>query len=388
MNLSSKRLGGRFSVDMWCPRAKIIIISSMKLYEYQGKELFKKYGINVPKGELINLGETGDISGSAVLKAQVLSGDRKKGGGIIFVKEGEAASGVAKLLGSKLNGEIINSVLVEEMVDIQAEYYASISYDTSVRGPVLALNTVGGTGISAAKTYPLDITQSVIPEAELVKYLLDAGFAETDIKELVGIIQNLWKLFVTEYALLAEINPIFKTKDGKFIAGDSKVIIDDEKVNPNERRFISMGGDIAILASGGGASMLNMDSLLKYGGKPANYAEYSGNPKADIVKTLTKKVLEQQGINALWVIGGTANFTDIYETMSGFIDGLQSLSEKPQYPILIRRDGPRQKEAEEMLRNFAKEKGYDMHIYGRELPMEESARMIVELANLYKQKKS
>lgn len=358
----------------------------MKLYEYQGKELFKKYGIEAPKGELLSLGEIKSINGPAVLKAQVLSGDRKKHGGIIMVKEGDGGNEVEKLLGSKINGEVVEKILVEEMVDVQAEYYISLSYDTVTRGPVLALNKSGGSGIHAAQTYPLDITKSTIPEEELKKILSDAGFSQDDVKELANIIQNLWKLFIAEYALLAEINPVFKTKDGKFIAGDSKVIIDDEKVNPNERRFISMGGDIAILASGGGASMLNMDSLLKYGGKPANYAEYSGNPKADVVKSLTKRVLEQKGINALWVIGGTANFTDIYETMSGFIEGLQSLSEKPRYPILIRRDGPRQKEAEEMLRKFAEGSGYDMHIYGRELPMEESAKMIVELANAYKSK--
>ena len=352
----------------------------MKLYEYQGKELFSKYSILVPKGNLLNLGETGTLKGHAVLKAQVLSGDRKKHGGIIIVKNGDIGNKVAKLLGSEINGEAVDNVLVEELINVQDEYYMSLSYDTITRGPVLALNTAGGSGIDAAKTYPIDITRSDIPEGELAKILKDAGFETDDIRPLADIVQKLWKLFLSEYALLAEINPIFKTKDGKFIAGDAKVIIDDEKVNPNEKRFISMGGDIAILASGGGASMLNMDSLLKYGGRPANYAEYSGNPKADVVKDLTKRVLEQPGINALWVIGGTANFTDIYETMSGFIEGLQSLPEKPRYPILIRRDGPRQKEAEGMLRHFAQENGYDMHIYGRELPMEESAKMVVKLA--------
>lgn len=359
----------------------------MKLYEFQGKELFKKYGIEVPAGELFAATGGKTFSAPVVLKAQVLSGDRKKNGGIIIVKDGDAGSEIARLQGTQINGEPVNAVLVEELVDVGAEYYASISYDTITRGPVLALNTAGGTGIAAAKTYPMDITQSDIPDAELDRDLRDAGFPFEDIAELRNIIQKLWKLFIAEYALLAEINPIFKTKDGRFIAGDSKIIIDDEKANPNEKRFISMGGDIAILASGGGASMLNIDALLKYGGRPANYAEYSGNPKADVVKALTKKVLEQEGINALWVIGGTANFTDIYETMTGFIDGLQSLSEKPRYPILIRRDGPRQKEAREMLIKFAKENGYDMHIYGRELPMEESARMVVELAQKYQRRK-
>lgn len=358
----------------------------MKLREYEGKNLFQKYGIEIPKGVLIDRSYSAEVTKdkTAVLKAQVLSGDRKKHGGIIIASEEEVGNEIAKLFGKKINGEIVEKILAEELVNIEAEYYASISYDTNVRGPVLALSKKGGSGIEEADIYPLDITLEVIPSNFLKDVLQKSGFKENEFERLSDIIQKLWKLFLTEYALLAEINPIFKTKEGKLIAGDSKVIIDDEKVNPGEKRFVSMGGDIAILASGGGASMLNMDSLLEYGGKPANYTEYSGNPKGEVVKVLTKKVLEQPGINGLWVIGGTANFTDIYETLGGFLEGLESLPEKPKYPILIRRDGPRAKEAREMVKKFAEEKGYDIRVYGPEMPMHESARMIVELARGFK----
>ncbi len=358
----------------------------MKLREFEGKNLFKKYGIEIPKGELFSLGEAKVLKGPIVLKAQVLSGDRKKHGGIIIVKEGNVGNELVKLLGQEISGETVEKILAEELVDIDAEYYASISYDTNVRGPVLALSHKGGSGIHEADIYPLDITLEVFSESFLKDSLIKSGFRENDLPGLADIINKLWKLFIAEYALLAEINPIFKTKEGKLIAGDAKVILDDEKVNPDEKRFVSMGGDIAILASGGGASMLNIDSLLEHGGKPANYTEYSGNPKGEVVKVLTKKVLEQEGINGLWVIGGTANFTDIYETLGGFLEGLESLSEKPKYPILIRRDGPRAKEAREMVKKFALEKGYDIHVYGPELPMHESAKMIVELSKSYQLK--
>ncbi len=358
----------------------------MKLREYEGKELFRKYGIEPPKGELINSTSSAVLKGPVVLKAQVLSGDRKKHGGIIITKESDIGNNIAKLLGREINGEVVEKILVEELIDIAAEYYASISYDTVTRGPVLALNVTGGSGIEKAETFPLDILEATIPEKYLETILIKTGFPASDIAELSKIIQNLWQLFIKEYALLAEINPIFKTKSGHFVAGDAKVILDDEKINPNERRFVSMGGDIAILASGGGASMLNMDALLHYGGKPANYTEYSGNPKGEVVKELTKRVLSQPGINGLWVIGGTANFTDVFETLSGFVEGLESLPEKPKYPIVIRRDGPRQKEAAEMLKIFAAEKGYDMHIYDREMPMEQSAKLMVQLANEFARK--
>ena len=478
----------------------------MKLREYEGKILFKKYDIDLPKSELVEESGTREISLNfpVVLKAQVLSGDRKKHGGIVFVDDrNNLAKELDKLFSRKINGEKVEKILVEEKIEIADEYYASISYDTriyirnistrdagqlsqdqeartkayskqstedaatkrlsqldasqrvdadlssrfvaprqssalttdsssrladmdkstfnakgdisdidSFRGPVLALSKTGGSGISKAKIYPLDITLSPIPEIQLRSILVEAGFtsanshelADGQARELAGgagspademyklskLIQNLWKLFISEYALLAEINPIFKTKEGKLIAGDSKIILDDEKINPNERRFVEMGGDIAILASGGGASMLNIDSLLHYGGKPANYTEYSGNPKADIVKDLTRKVLGQEGINGLWVVGGTANFTDVYETMKGFLEGLESLADsigKPAYPILVRRDGPRQKEARELVEKFAREKEYNIKFYGSELPMEKSAKMIVQLAQEYKMRK-
>lgn len=360
----------------------------MKLREFEGKELFKKYGIPVPKSELFRLGEAKVIKGPAVLKAQVLSGDRKKHGGILIADESKIESAVQSLFGKDIQGEKVDTILVEEKIDIANEFYASISYDTNVRGPVLALSNKGGSGIESADLYPLDIDLENIPAEYLEASLSKSGFRSEDIAGLAGIIQNLWKLFLSEYALLAEINPIFKTKDNQFIAGDAKVIIDDEKIKPGEKRFVQMGGDIAVLASGGGASMLNIDYLLEYGGKPANYTEYSGNPKGEVVKALTKRVLEQPGLNGLWVIGNTANFTDIYETMTGFVEGLESLSEKPKYPIVIRRDGPRGKEAREMLEKFGREKGYDFHVYGSETPMYESAKLIAELAQKYKMSKS
>ena len=166
---------------------------------------------------------------------------------------------------------------------------------------------------------PVDMLWGV-PNFFLRDTLTAAGFPREDITGMSRIVRDLYDLFTKEYALLAEINPLFKTKDGMFIAGDAKIILDDEKYNPGERRFLEMDGDIAVLASGGGASLLNMDALLWYGGKPANYTEYSGNPKGEVVKKLTKRVLGRPGLKGCWVVGGTANFTDIYETLKGFLD--------------------------------------------------------------------
>lgn len=356
----------------------------MKLNEFEGKELFRKYGIPVPKGVVVTK-PTQKISlkPPVVLKAQVLSGERYKGGGIIFAGFiNETRAEIKRLLGSKVAGEKVTKVLVEEKINPRKEYYFGFSYDTNSRGPVLTLSPNGGSRIgkvNKSTIVPLDITLGAEPFI-IREALSHAKFPSEDFNALVSIIQKLWKLFIDEYALVAEINPLFKTQDGEFIAGDAKIILDDEKLNPGERRFIELGGDIAILASGGGASLLNIDALLHYGGKPANYTEYSGNPPAELVKELTKRVLDRRGLKGCWVIGGTANFTDIYETMRGFLEGLREIKPKPKYPIVIRRDGPRQEEAFLMLREMANKEGYDFHLFGSEISMAESARIMVREA--------
>ncbi|MEX2033284.1 MAG: ATP-grasp domain-containing protein [Candidatus Colwellbacteria bacterium] len=361
----------------------------MKLDEFEGKRLFQKYGIPVPRGVLVQRPtQRINLKLPLALKALVLSGERKKGGGIIFAGSiNGTRAGLRKLLNSKINGEKVEKVLVEERISPLKEYYFGFSYDTESRGPVLTLSPNGGSSIgtlsrSAAgrakpTIIPLDITLGAKPFI-ICEALSHAKFPSEDFNALVKIVQKLWKLFVDEYALIAEINPLFKVADGEFIAGDAKIILDDERLNPGERRFIELGGDIAILASGGGASLLNIDALLRFGGKPANYTEYSGNPPAELVKDLTKRVLDRRRLKGCWVIGGTANFTDIYETMRGFLEGLKEIKPKPKYPIVIRRDGPRQEEAFSMLRKIAQKEGYDFHLFGSEVSMAESAKIVVK----------
>ena len=295
------------------------------------------------------------------------------------VSKETALQAVRRLLDRVINGEEVRRVLVEERVAAIAEYYVSVSYDSATRGPVLSLARRGGTEIRGVRVFPIQIGEG-LPLYRARQALTEAGFTSSELAGFSSIIVKLWKLFVEEYALLAEINPLFKTKEGQFLAGDAKVVLDDEKVAPNKRRFLELGGDIAVLASGGGASMLCLDMLLRAGGRPANYTEYSGNPTSSVVKFLTRRVLRQEGLRGCWVIGGTANFTDIYETMRGFIEGLRSTSPKPLYPIVIRRDGPRQQEAFAMLRDAAGRWGYDLHLFGPETPMAASGEEMVKLA--------
>lgn len=342
----------------------------MKLLEYQGKELFRKYGIAVPNAVLLDASvEDIPLQFPVVLKSQVPSGDRKKKGGILFAeKKEDALSKIRELFQKAIDGAKPEKILVEEKVDSAEEIYASFSYDTDSRSPILALSLQGGTGIETADIFPVNLAQ---------RLRLDAfGIAP----KLHGIIQNLWNLFQKEQALLVEINPLFELADGTYIAGDAKIVLDDNVVNPQFRPYLDLEGDIAILASGGGASLLNLDILMREGGKPANYVEYSGNPPASVVEELIQKVLAKPNLKGCWVIGGTANFTDIYETLLGFAQGLRNITPKPAYPIVIRRDGPRREEAFAMLKEVAEKEGYDFHVFGPETSMAESAKIMVQLA--------
>lgn len=351
----------------------------MRLLEYQGKELFQKYGIPVPKGELV-FKHTSFVSlpPPFVLKAQVPVGNRGEGGGIVFIESQEAfEQEKEKLFATEISGFSPGLLLAEEKISYEKEYYVSFTYDTDSRGPVLGISEKGGVGIKEANIFPLDIFLGP-QDFYLRDILLRSHISPTP--QFIKLSQSLWELFQKEQALLVEVNPLFQLSEGNFVAGDSKIILDDNVMNPGARPYLDLDGDIAVLASGGGASLINLDALIHFGGRPANYVEYSGNPPASVVEELTLRVLSKPGLKGCWVVGGTANFTDIFETMSGFVRGLRKINPKPSYPIVIRRDGPRQKEAFEMLKEVARNEGYDFHLYGPETPMSESARMMVELA--------
>ncbi len=349
----------------------------MKLFEYEGKQVFEKYGIPLlnrqvldsPTAQLLNA-----LSLPVIVKAQVRTTDRKKAGGILIARTSEELDkALQQLFGKQIQGELVEKVMLEQLAEVAAEYYVSFSYDTKQRGPILAISPKGGSGIHEAFLHPIDVLKG-LDAKEITIALEKAGFPYEDLVDMTDIILKLWKLFNDEKTIVAEINPVLKTKDGKLYAGDAKVDL-------GKRRTVEqMGGDIAVIASGGGASLINMDALLLAGGKPANYTEYSGNPPKEVVTELTKQVFSQPGIKGCWVIGGTANFTDIFETMSGFVEGLRQVSPKPTFPFVIRRGGPRTQEAIAMLKEFAKREGFAFYIYGSDTPMIKTAQYIVDLA--------
>ncbi len=377
----------------------------MILYEFEGKKLLSDKGIKVPPFQIVDSATNRvRIKFPLVLKAQVLSGKRKDAGGIIFVnKKEEFKSKVKELLGKKINGEIVTEILAEEIIKHRREFYLALSYDTGSRSVVLTFSESGGTGIEnrESKIVPIDILNP-----QKTKVALPS--------KIQKILPKLIKSFLDNDLLLLEINPLVIDGKGNVFALDAKVKLDDTAMgrhkewnysprsihghNPTKREieakkidegdykgtagstYFDLPGDIAVLASGGGASLTAMDALVKAGGAPANYTEYSGNPSKEKVAKLTKIVLSKKGINGLWVVGAIANFTNIFETLTGFVESLRNIKPKPEYPIVIRRGGPHDKEAFAMLR---KVKDFDLHLYGEKTSIVESAKIMSSLAKKY-----
>ena len=401
----------------------------MILYEFEGKKLLKQEGVLIPESHLIStFNEIKSFNFPVVVKAQVLSGKRAKSGLIITCKDTtEAKKATTDLLGKTVGGEKTDRVLVEKYVfDKKGEYYLAITYSTETRSPVALVSKKGGVDVeemAAEFVAKLSINPVAGFQPWMARQILSqAGFQDVHFLSLTKILQQLWQVFTKYDARLVEINPLIEPEDGEFYAADAKIILDDEadfrrpephfpernvlgrlpteaekvakEIDANDHRgsagstYIELEGDIAIIAAGGGGSLVNMDALVALEGKPANYAEHSGNPPAEKLEKLTKIVLSKKGLNGCWFVGATANFTDIYETLRGFVEGLRSIKPKPTCPIVIRRGGPRYQDAFKMLREIGKKESYDFHIYGPETPMTSTAKILLELVNKYKKGKS
>ncbi|KKU73005.1 MAG: Succinyl-CoA synthetase, beta subunit [Parcubacteria group bacterium GW2011_GWA2_47_26] len=400
----------------------------MNLYEFEGKNLFAKYGITIPKGVCVYRGEDPvqryrELGLSElVVKAQVLSGKRGKNAGIRFCSSrDEVENSVRALLNMDLQGQYVAAVRLEERMDILEEHYLSIVYDTKIKQPVLIYSREGGVDIEEVgedKIFKqlLDIRLPIVTCKATQPYSAMDGslrhFAPCD-DILWSTIQNCWNCFLQEDARLVEINPLVKTREGRWIAVDAKVALDDDagfrhpewkgyaprtmlgrrptdrevnakKIDEGEAwyrgtagKYIEMDGDIAVLFSGGGASLANMDALYRAGLRPANYTEYSGNPPREKVYALTKVVLSKPGLKGLWIAGGVANFTNVKETFQGIADALDEV--RPKFPIVVRRAGPYEKEGMALMEECMRRNEFEMKLFGKETSMSETAEVLAAI---------
>jgi citryl-CoA synthetase large subunit len=386
----------------------------MNLYEFEGKNIFEKYGIKIPRGIVVRRGENFGAAytnlgvADVVVKAQVLSGKRGKGGGIKFCSSAEEVQKACEeIFAMNLRGQYIAAIRIEEKLAIAEEQYLSITYDTNKKQPVLIYSRDGG----------MDIED--VSEEKITKQWLD--IREGNIESEIPFAKELWQVFLKEDTRLVEINPLVKTVTGDWIAADAKIAIDDdafyrhsaEKMRgvvdwetfeprtmmgrlPTEReieakkidegeayyrgtagKYIEMEGDIALILNGGGASIANMDAIIAEGLKPANYTEYSGNPPREKVQALAKVVLSKPGVRGLWMCGVVANFTNMKETFLGIIDVLDEL--KPSYPIVVRRDGPESIEAIRLVEECAARNNLNLKIFNKDMGMSESAKIFADM---------
>jgi len=401
----------------------------MNLYEFEGKNIFEKYGIKIPRGVVVRRGE--DFAAAyttlgvpeVVVKAQVLSGKRGKGGGIQFASNAEEViKACDEIFAMNLRGQYVAAVRIEEKLHIAEEHYLSITYDTNKKQPVLIYSREGGMDIEDVpedkitkqlldirkENFEDFIQRPSIAAGELVALAVDGGD-----RELLNIQSKLWQIFLKEDTRIVEINPLVKTAEGEWFAADAKIAIDDDaffrhkewetleprtmlgrlptereieakKIDEGEAyyrgtagKYIEMDGDIALILNGGGASIANMDAIINEGLHPANYTEYSGNPPREKVHALAKVVLSKPGIRALWMCGVVANFTNMKETFLGIIDVLDEL--KPNYPIVVRRDGPESVEAIQLVEECAKRNNLKLKIFNKDMSMTESARVLAEM---------
>ena len=355
----------------------------MKLYESEAKELLEKRGLKAPNKE----GE------AYVVKAQVLASDRKNHGGIKFAESrGDAEKIAEEMKGLEIKGHEVKDIHIEEQINIQNEYYIAFLWDTENRNPAMLYSKNGGSGIE---------------DREVEKIILGQKNEFSELPEkLRPVVEKLFEAFLKEDMEFLEVNPLaFNGED--FVVLDALIELEDdasfrhernypertefarektereieaEKIDEDDHRgvagkYTELEGDIGMMLAGGGASLTNMDALIEAGGKPANYTEYGGNPPREKVYRLSKIIMSKD-IEGLLHVGGTANNTNILRTMKGFIQALKE--EKPDYPIVIRRDGPQSDEAFELLREVREELNLDMKLYRNDLPMTKSAEILME----------
>lgn len=398
----------------------------MNLYEFEGRKLFEKHGIKVPRGVVVRRGDNfvekyNELGAKdVVVKVQILSGKRGKNNGIRFCSSVEEVDlAVNELFNMQIRGQYVTAILITEKIEIAEEHYLSITYDTSTKQPVLVYSREGGMEIEEVK------------DEKIEKIGLDVRFPLLG-KEGTGVVENqpsltppfqggeifdiaksLWQCFLTEDCRVVEINPLVKTQAGEWLALDAKIALDDDaffrheewkdfesrtmlgrlpterenevrKIDEGEAyyrgtagKYIELDGDIAVLFSGGGASIANMDALIKTGLKPANYTEYSGNPPREKVYALTKIVLSKPNLKGLWIVGGVANFTDIAETFGGIVDALNEI--KPNYPIVVRRAGPNEDEGRRLMEECARKNNLILKYFGKEVSMSETTNELAKL---------
>ena len=343
----------------------------MKLYEYEAKEIFSKYGIPVPQGNLAaSAGEAEEISrklGDVVIKAQVLVGGRGKAGGIVRAKNPEEAKQNAqRILGMSIKGLPVKKLLVEEYKEPQIEMYLGVTIDRRARCPVIIASSQGGVDIEeTAKTSSQKIVRMRINsltgvhdyQARTLAYLLDKKNAS----EIADVIKKLYNVFIENDCSLAEINPLAFSQG--IFALDAKMVIDDsalfrqdfkeeetgslpELAKKSGMSYVGLDGDIGCIVNGAGLAMATLDMITANNGKPANFMDVRAGANAEQVKTALRIVSSIRNMKAL-LINIFGGLTRCDEVARGIIEVISEI----KVPLVIRLAGTNEEKGRRMLEN-------------------------------------
>ncbi|MBL8067550.1 MAG: ADP-forming succinate--CoA ligase subunit beta [Armatimonadetes bacterium] len=381
----------------------------MKLHEYQSKDLLSKYGVAVPGGEVaVNSSEAkaaaDRFGGKVVVKAQVLMGGRGKAGGVKLFQDSESAAQFAgDLIGKRLvsiqnpDGMVVEKVLVGELVDIAEEYYLSVLLDRAEQRLVVMVSKEGGVEIEqVAEENPDAIIRLYVDPAwglddfevrDAVKRANIPGPAQ---RQMVAMIKGLVQVYQKEDADLIEINPVAWTPEGKLLAADAKVSIDENALyrhpeydatkddaadHPIDAEagklgiaYVNLGGDIGIMGNGAGLVMCSLDEVNRAGGRPANFLDVGGGAGAERVKTCVNLVLKDPNVKGL-LINIFGGITRGDEVAKGLLAAFADLDVK--IPVVARIDGTAAEEGLKILEGS--------QIVGA-ATMQEAAQKVVELA--------
>ena len=351
----------------------------MKLLEYKGKELLKDYGIPIQSQAVIE--SAGEVASAAerfkppyVLKAQVASGSRGKAGGIKFANDRAEAEKLAEeMIGMTIKGNIVKKLLITEKAEVKDEWYLSVILDRVSKSPMIIFSPLGGIDIEeTARDDPDKIVKIVVNplmgiKDYMARYIFSKfSLAEPYFKDFNSILKNLYRLFTTYDATLAEVNPLAVTKDGKLIALDCKADIDDSSLfrhpdiydfreNMDEdvlikeaRRFnflyitLKGKGDIAVMSNGSGMLMSCIDLITKEGAEVRAALDLGGGATSERICEAVKIVFKQRNTKYLFIsiFGG---ITRCDEVAGGVKLALEDgLSDKV---IIIRLEGTNKGEA-------------------------------------------
>jgi len=356
----------------------------MKIHEYQGRELFKEYGIPVSEGELVtDISRVGEISDQlgypAVIKAQVHVGGRGKAGGVKLVKDKEEAIAKATdILGMDIKGITVKKLFIGKAAEIKKEYYLGAILDRSKLGITFMASSEGGVEIEevaannpeAIHKLTVQIRENLELNQDHLHDFVGGIFDPVHIKSAVEMINKLYKLFVEKDCSIAEINPLIIDGNNELLAIDAKVNFDDNALfrhpeienlrDPAEEdaeetlakekglSFVKLEGDIGCMVNGAGLAMTTMDLIKLYGGEPANFLDVGGSSNPQKVIDALSIITANPKIKGILIniFGGITRCDDI---ANGLMQALEQLN--LNVPLVVRLTGTNEEEGREILKH-------------------------------------